>query len=99
MPLYEYRCNACNAKEERLDSYSSPTVHDCPACGKEGGMARQISAPTISFAGGGWYAQGYSNEPPCKAGKPESKEQSSGDGSVKSPCENCAHNPHPEKND
>jgi putative FmdB family regulatory protein len=92
MPLYEYRCDACNAKEERLDSFSSPTVHDCPACGKEGGMVRLLSVPSISFAGGGWYAQGYSDTPPCKTEKPKGKEQSSGNGSGKSPCEDCAHN-------
>ena len=29
-------------------------------------MRRQISVPAITFAGGGWYAEGYSNSPPAK---------------------------------
>jgi putative FmdB family regulatory protein len=72
MPLYEYCCVACHAKEERLTGYSSPTMHDCPVCGKSNGMQRQLSVPSISFSGGGWYAQGYSkdnNPPPCSANK------------------------------
>ena len=34
MPLYEYRCSACGAKEEKIQSFSAPTEHDCPQCGQ-----------------------------------------------------------------
>ena len=80
MPLYEYCCAKCDASEERLDSYSSPTQHDCPVCGSSGGMRRKISVPSISFSGGGWYAQGYGEAPPCKAGEGTGKGGAEGQG-------------------
>jgi putative FmdB family regulatory protein len=93
MPLYEYCCTACSAKEELLTNYSSPTEHDCPVCGKTNGMQRQVSAPSINFSGGGWYAQGYSNSPPCKADKPVAKEPSPNNvPSSKECCGSCACN-------
>jgi putative FmdB family regulatory protein len=74
MPLYEYCCVACGASEERLSSFSAPMETDCPSCGKPAGMRRQVSAPLINFSGGRWYAQGYSDTPPCQAGKAEGKD-------------------------
>jgi predicted nucleic acid-binding Zn ribbon protein len=65
-------------------------------------MRRQVSAPSISFSGGGWYAQGYSGTPPCKADKPGGKTAAPDTGSAakgangtngakgtKGACENC----------
>ncbi len=63
MPLYEYRCSACGAQEEKLQSFSAPTEHDCPKCGASVGMARQISRTAFALSGSGWYASGYGNEP------------------------------------
>jgi putative FmdB family regulatory protein len=88
MPLYEYCCADCNASEERLCGYTSPTEYDCPSCGAPSGMRRRLSAPAIAFSGGGWYSEGYSHSQPPKADKP-----CEGTGSQDSPksacCENC----------
>jgi putative FmdB family regulatory protein len=62
MPLYEYRCQVCGELEEKIQSYSAPTEHDCPKCGAPGGMTRQISQVAFNLSGGGWYAQGYSGK-------------------------------------
>jgi putative FmdB family regulatory protein len=59
MPLYEYRCSACGAQEEKLQGFSAPTEHDCPKCGALVGMTRQISRTAFTLSGGGWYASGY----------------------------------------
>ena len=59
MPLYEYRCEACGAKEERLQSFSAPTAHDCPKCGLAEAMHREISRTAFVLSGSGWYAGGY----------------------------------------
>jgi putative FmdB family regulatory protein len=59
MPIYEYRCEDCGAKEEKLQPISAPEVHACPTCGLEAGMKRQISVAGFMLSGGGWYAQGY----------------------------------------
>lgn len=65
MPLYEYRCQVCGELEEKIQSYSAPTEHDCPKCGAGAGMKRQISKVAFNLSGGGWYAQGYSDKGPA----------------------------------
>ena len=91
MPLYEYCCSICNASEERLCSYSSPVEFDCPTCGRKAGMVRKLSVPSINFSGGRWYAQGYSDSPPCKADKP-SGEDSPPKPAPAPPSEGCCGN-------
>lgn len=59
MPLYEYRCEACGAQEEALESFSAPTEHACAVCGAPAGMHRQLSKAGFVLAGGGWYDSGY----------------------------------------
>ncbi len=59
MPLYEYACDACGGREERLQSFDAPASHDCPACAAPGGMRRQLSRTAFVLSGGGWYANGY----------------------------------------
>ncbi|HEX9081944.1 MAG TPA: zinc ribbon domain-containing protein [Holophagaceae bacterium] len=55
MPLYEYRCEACGQREEKLEPMSAPMVHACPACQADAGMKRQVSVSAFALAGGGWY--------------------------------------------
>ena len=74
MPLYEYECQQCHRHTEKRQKFSDPEITECPHCG--GPLERVISAPAISFKGGGWYADGYGNAKP----KSSSGEQSSGDG-------------------
>lgn len=62
MPLYEYRCEACGQREEKLESLSAPEAHDCPACGVKVAMKRQISVAAFALNGGGWY-KGAASEP------------------------------------
>lgn len=50
MPLYEYACDACGAREEKLESFSAPAAHACPDCGSGAGMKRQISAAAVAVA-------------------------------------------------
>jgi putative FmdB family regulatory protein len=63
MPLYEYRCEACGAEEEALESFSAPSEHACSKCGSPLGMRRQLSRTAFVLSGGGWYATGYGQEP------------------------------------
>jgi putative FmdB family regulatory protein len=85
MPLYEYRCEACGAKEEKLQSFSAPTSHDCSKCGLAEAMHREISRTAFVLSGSGWYAGGYAgseNAPSSGAEPPKSASESTGDGSV-----------------
>jgi putative FmdB family regulatory protein len=62
MPLYEYKCTACHKHTEKIQKFSDPEITVCPHCG--GHLERVLSAPAISFKGGGWYADGYGNAKP-----------------------------------
>ena len=62
MPLYEYECTTCHKHTEKIQKFSDPEITVCPHCG--GKLERVLSAPAISFKGGGWYADGYGNAKP-----------------------------------
>src|SRR5580698_8734536 len=66
MPLYEYECTTCHRHTEKIQKFSDPEITECPHCGGE--LERVISAPAISFKGGGWYADGYGNAKPKSSG-------------------------------
>jgi putative FmdB family regulatory protein len=82
MPLYEYRCEACGQREEKLESLSAPQVHDCPGCSVPSGMKRQISIAAFSLTGEGWF-KGSATEPVVatpKAETPKPEASASGHG-------------------
>src|SRR6185503_11743819 len=62
MPLYEYQCEACNTRFERIQKYSDPPIETCPACGK-GPVRKLLSSPAIQFKGSGWYITDYAKKP------------------------------------
>jgi putative FmdB family regulatory protein len=79
MPLYEYLCESCAHRFERIRKFSDPPLTDCPSCG--GKVEKLISSPAIQFKGSGFYITDY-----AKAGKPgeSSAKDSSKDSSSKS---------------
>jgi len=54
MPIYEYRCDACNHALEVIQKMSDPPLLECPECGKAT-LQKQISASGFRLKGGGWY--------------------------------------------
>ncbi|NYF78281.1 FmdB family zinc ribbon protein [Granulicella arctica] len=77
MPLYEYECTACHKRTEKIQKFSDPEITICPSC--SGPLERVISAPAISFKGGGWYADGYGSVKPAASGESKSSETKSGE--------------------
>ena len=77
MPLYEYQCESCNTRFERIQKFSDPLVDVCPACGK-GPVRKLISSPAIQFKGSGWYVTDYARKTSTDAGKSSSDSSSSG---------------------
>jgi putative FmdB family regulatory protein len=57
MPVYEYRCTACNHQFELQQKFSEPPADHCPDCG--GAVRKMVSASAFSLKGGGWYGDGY----------------------------------------
>ena len=77
MPLYEYECATCHKRTEKIQKFSDPEITICPHCG--GPLERVLSAPAVSFKGGGWFADGYGNAKPKSSG--DSASTSSGSAS------------------
>jgi putative FmdB family regulatory protein len=77
MPLYEYECTTCHKHTEKIQKFSDPEITICPHCG--GPLERVISAPAVSFKGGGWYADGYGNAKPKSSGDSSNSGSSSSD--------------------
>ena len=57
MPVYEYRCNACNIQFELRQKFSDPPADRCPKCG--GTVRKIVSAVSFSLKGAGWFGDGY----------------------------------------
>lgn len=65
MPLYEYECNECGRRTEKIQKFSDPELTVCPHCG--GRIERTLTAPAVQFKGGGWYKDLYSSAKPASA--------------------------------
>ncbi len=86
MPLYEYECTACHQHTEKIQKFSDPEITVCPHCG--GPLERVLSAPAISFKGGGWFADGYGNAKPAASNESKTSTASkpSTDGAAATPA-------------
>jgi putative FmdB family regulatory protein len=58
MPLYEYECESCGTRFEKIQKFSDPPIDVCPKCG-QGPVKKLISSPAIQFKGSGWYVTDY----------------------------------------
>jgi putative FmdB family regulatory protein len=57
MPLYEYECDACGHRFEKIQKFSDPIEDTCPKCG--GHVHKLFSSPAIQFKGTGFYITDY----------------------------------------
>jgi putative FmdB family regulatory protein len=60
MPIYEYKCEACGKRMEKLQKLSDPPCKKCPHCG--GALKKLISSPAIQFKGNGFYITDYAKK-------------------------------------
>jgi putative FmdB family regulatory protein len=86
MPLYEYQCEACNHRFERIQKFSDPPVEVCPACG--GSVRKLISSPAIQFKGSGWYITDYAKKPAGDGTKSAASPESSSTSDSKTTSDN-----------
>ena len=61
MPIYEFQCQACGHRFERLQKMSDADPSNCPQCG-EPRVGRMLSAPQFRLAGGGWYETDFKKD-------------------------------------
>jgi len=57
MPLYEFECDVCAHRFERIQKFSDPNPNACPKCG--GKVQKLLSSPAIQFKGSGFYLTDY----------------------------------------
>ena len=92
MPIYEYQCEACDHKMEKLQKLSDEPLKVCPVC-DESTLNKLVSAAAFRLKGGGWYETDFktgkkknvasdSNSPSSSSGPSDSS--SSSDTSSKS---------------
>jgi putative FmdB family regulatory protein len=86
MPLYEYQCDDCGARLERIRKFSDPPLTECPTCG--GSLKKLLSSPAIQFKGSGWYITDYARQPESSGGK--SRGEPSGAGAKEGKADGAA---------
>ena len=74
MPIYEYQCESCGNKLEKIQKISDPPLTDCPECSKPA-LKKLVSASSFRLKGSGWYETDFKDKK-----KPDSK---GGGGSTK----------------
>jgi putative FmdB family regulatory protein len=57
MQLYEYECDQCGHRFEKIQKFSDPLEDTCPKCG--GPVHKLMSSPAIQFKGSGFYITDY----------------------------------------
>ena len=78
MPLYEYQCESCAHRFERIQKFSDPPIETCPQCG--GAVRKLLSSPAIQFKGSGFYINDYARGGGKAEGKGEGKGEGKADG-------------------
>jgi putative FmdB family regulatory protein len=80
MPIYEYKCQSCGERHEKLQKYADPPCKKCPHCG--GVLKKLISSPAIQFKGSGFYITDY-----AKKNSPSEEKRIKADSAPKSSAE------------
>ena len=76
MPLYEYQCQKCKHKFEKIQKFSDRPIKKCPECG--GPVEKVMHAPAVQFKGTGWYVTDYGGKDKSEKSKAEGSSDKSG---------------------
>jgi putative FmdB family regulatory protein len=78
MPLYEYHCEGCGHRFEKIQKFSDPLIDECPKCGEKK-VHKLVSSPAIQFKGTGWYITDYAKKGSGDSGEKKNGEPTSGE--------------------
>ena len=87
MPIYEYRCTACQHQLEAIQKFSDAPMLVCPKCGKET-LTKLLSAAGFHLKGSGWYQtdfRGSGSKPAAKTESDGARSEADGVKSTDSP--------------
>ena len=85
MPIYAFTCDACGHSFDRLQKLSDADPSTCPACGVDGAVRRQLTAPQFRLAGGGWYETDFKKDGDKKRNLADGGEGAKPSGDAKPP--------------
>jgi putative FmdB family regulatory protein len=95
MPLYEYRCEACEHRFEVIQKYSDEPIVVCPSCG-QGRVEKLLSSPAIQFKGTGWYITDYARKgqsgAPASSSTDSTKSEGGNDSAPAKPAADTSNN-------
>jgi len=80
VPLYEFECEKCHHRFEKIQGISDPDPK-CPKCGSK--VERLLHAPAVQFKGSGWYVTDYAKSG-SKSDSKSGEKSSSSSGESKS---------------
>ena len=86
MPIYEYRCESCEHRLEKLQRMSEGDLVDCPEC-KRPALKRLVSAAAFRLKGGGWYETDFKQDNKRNLADSSPNESSAKDTSAKDTSE------------
>ncbi len=82
MPTYQYVCNDCGTDLEAVQSFSDPSLTECPTCG--GKLRKKFGAVGVVFKGSGFYRTDSRSD---RSGAPASESSGSSEKSADKPAE------------
>ncbi|MFH1549221.1 MAG: FmdB family zinc ribbon protein [Planctomycetota bacterium] len=90
MPTYEYECEACGHKLEKMQKFSDRPLTTCPKC-KKRRLRRLIgTGGGIIFKGSGFYETDYKRKGEA-ASKGDAASKSKAASKGEAACETCQH--------
>jgi putative FmdB family regulatory protein len=58
VPIYAYKCSACDHAEDKLQKISDAPLSVCPQCGQST-YSKQVTAAGFQLKGSGWYVTDF----------------------------------------
>jgi putative FmdB family regulatory protein len=76
VPTYQYACKACEHRFDAVQSFSDPSLSECPECG--GVLRKLYGSVGVVFKGSGFYRTDSraSSDAPATSSSSESKSES-----------------------
>ena len=88
MPTYQYACTECDHRFDAVQSFSDPSLTECPECG--GKLRKVFSSVGIVFKGSGFYRTDSRSGAGSTVAKAESGSEGSGSTSTETKTEKKA---------
>ncbi|MHB1678164.1 MAG: FmdB family zinc ribbon protein [Sulfuriferula sp.] len=64
MPIYMYKCAACNFAQDVMQKMADAELTVCPQCGKDS-YSKQLTAAGFQLKGSGYYATDFKKSSPA----------------------------------